>query len=38
MGYLDVSETAVRGPNGTVQAVATTIVSALKDQGEEKDI
>jgi hypothetical protein len=37
-GYLYVSETVVLGTDGSPRDLATTIVSALNDRGEGKDI
>ena len=38
IGYLNVSEAVVPGSDGSVKHIATSVVSALNDKGEGKDI
>jgi hypothetical protein len=38
VGYLYVSDSGVRDAGGSLHALGTSIVSALKDSGQSKDI
>jgi hypothetical protein len=38
VGYLNVAETSIPGSDGHARNIATSVVSALNDRGQTKDI